>query len=474
VPGAAGLAGAARRHAVGLSAVNGLVDAHGNAVSTSSRAALEATERALWRMMSFYGTPLDDLDAAIGADPGWALPHAMKAGFLFGLTEPSLQSDAARALAEAERLGAAASERERGHIGALQRLAAGDWAGASAAWSALSRDHPRDALALQWGHLFDFYRGDAALLHQRIALALPAWTHADPLRPYVLGLHAFGLEESQRYAQAEAVGREALAGTARVPWAIHAVAHVMEMQGRYDDGRRWLAGWRPDWGAADGPQVNGFAGHLGWHEALFALEARDHAAALDAFDAYLRAEANEIGLQRVDAASLLWRLQLHGADVGHRWRALLDGWHLDDTQAGDSAFNDVHALIALLGAGERQRAEAWVAASIARSDMRPYWNREVMRTLGAPLMHGLLAFDEGRFDDAAEVLSALRAHAARLGGSHAQRDVIDQTLLAASARGSRRAAGRALLEGRVRVRPATPLVAWWGDTLSDASIVVHP
>ena len=166
---------------------------------------------------------------------------------------------------------------------------------------------PRDILALQWALLFDFYRGDAEALRERVAAVLPAWSEADPLHPYVLGHHAFGLEESGRYAEAEAVGRQALAGAARVPWAIHAVAHVMEMQGRHAEGAVWMATWRPFWGVG-----NGFAGHLGWHEALFALEARDHAKALEVFDLYLHAEANEITLQRVDAASLLWRLQLHG------------------------------------------------------------------------------------------------------------------------------------------------------------------
>ncbi len=203
---------------------------------------------------------------------------------------------------------------------------------------------------------------------------LPAWSEADPLYPYVLGHHAFGLEESGRYAEAEAVGRQAVAGTARVPWAIHAVAHVMEMQGRHAEGSAWMATWRPFWGVG-----NGFAGHLGWHEALFALEARDHAKALEVFDLYLNAEANEITLQRVDAASLLWRLALHGAEVGDRWQRLLAGWALaDPAAAGGSAFNDVHALIALLGAGERDAAARWMSTSLAqRRSRRPVEPRGV-------------------------------------------------------------------------------------------------
>ena len=444
-----------------------LRDGHGNAVTTASPVALAGVERALWRMMSFYGTPIDDLDSAIAADPGWSLPHAMKAGFLLGLTEPSLRADAAAALAAGERLAAGANERERGHLVAVARLAAGEWAGAGAAWNGILGDHPRDALALQWGHLNDFYRGDADALRERVEHALPAWRDDDPLHPYVLGLHAFGLEESHRHGEAEAAGRRALAGTARVPWAIHAVAHVMEMQGRHDEGRRWMGEWRGHWSEPEGEHRNGFAGHLGWHESLFALESLDHEAALAAFDAYLRADTNEITLQRVDAASLLWRLALHGAAVGERWQALLAGWPLADDDAGHSAFNDVHALMALIGAGEVARAEAWARTAVAAAARRPGWNRDVMRELGAPWMRGLLAFAHGRFDDAAQLLGRLHGRTARIGGSHAQRDVIDQTLLAACARGGGGlgAAGRALLDERRLLKPQTPLTAWWSRAL---------
>jgi hypothetical protein len=284
-------------------------------------------------------------------------------------------------------------------------------------------------------------------------------SEADPLYPYVLGHHAFGLEESGRYAEAEAVGREAVAATARVPWAIHAVAHVMEMQGRHAEGSAWMATWRPFWGVG-----NGFAGHLGWHEALFALESRDHAKALEVFDLYLNAEANEITLQRVDAASLLWRLALHGAEVGDRWQRLLAGWALAvPGVAGGSAFNDVHALLALLGAGKRDEAARWISASLADAARGGPWNRAVSRIVAAPLMQGLVAFADGRFADSARLLRG--AAGARLGGSHAQRDVIDQTLLAAAARGGGAAAGRALLAERARTRARTPLTDWWTQAL---------
>ena len=445
-------------------------DARGNPVSTASATALDACERALWRMMSFYGPPIDDLDAAIGADPEWPLPRLMKAGFLLSLTEPSLVGEARALLAAIPAAGAAGGNaRERAHRAALDRLAAGDWTGAGAAWSEILREHPRDALALQWAHLFDFYRGDAAQLAGRVAPLLRAWREDDPLHPYVLALHAFGLEEAGRYAEAEATGRRALAADARVPWAIHAVAHVMEMEGRHDEGLAWMAERRAHWGARDaapdGSGPNGFAGHLGWHEALFALENLAIDRTLAVFDDYLDAARVEITLQRVDAASLLWRVALVGGDVGGRWRALLAGWRLDDAAAGHSLFNDAHATMALVGAGELERARDWVAAALAAAERGGGWNGTVSRAIGAPLLHGLLAFGERRFDLATERIAAVHAALGAFGGSRAQRDVVDQTLLAAAAQGNDRRIGRTLLDARRRAKPATPLTAHWRERL---------
>ncbi len=441
-----------------------LKDSHGNAVSTVSPRALAANELALWRMMSFYGTPIDDLDAALAADPHWMLPRLMKAGFLLGLTEPSLAEQARKLLDDAEPLVSIATLREVAHLGALQSLAAGDWEGACAGWDRILLAHPRDALALQWAHLFDFYRGDPEALRLRAARVLPEWKADDPLYPYVLGIYAFGLEESRLYGEAESAGRAALSGEARVPWAIHAVAHVMEMQGRYQEGADWLETWRPHW--AEG---NGFVCHLAWHEALFALEACDRAAALAVFDTYLPPKATEITLQRIDAVSLLWRLELQGAGVGDRWRALAAGWQHDYRHAGLSTFNDVHALLALLGIGDVARATAWARTALARSVDHGGSNAVVAREVGAPLMTGLLAFAEKRYDDAVAAIYPVRSIAGRLGGSHAQRDLIDQTLLAAAARGKEKGVGRALLNERRLAKPPTPLTEYWIRTVGAAA-----
>jgi hypothetical protein len=439
-------------------------DARGNPCSSSHRAALDAAERALWRMMSFYDAPLADLDEAIAADPRWALPHVMKAGFLLSLTEAAQVPEAEAHLEQARLRLRHANARERAHAQAVQRVLEGRWQGACRIWDELLIDHPQDALALQWAQLWDFHRGDAVNLRARPARALPAWDEGDPLYPHVLALHAFGLEECNLYPQAEEAGRRALAADARVPWAVHAVAHVMEMQGRYEDGAAWLRQHQAQW--AEG---NGFAVHLWWHKGLFRLEAMDVQGVLRLVDAHLSGDALQITLQRVDAAALLWRLHLLGEDVAGQAAALLAGWPLAETCAGHHAFNDLHAVLAMLAAGEVARAEAWVARCAERAlgaeDARRS-NHLTAREVGLPLMRGLLAYARGDADGAVDLIYPVRAGAQRLGGSHAQRDLIDQTLLGAAALGGRRNLGRALVNERCMAKPVTPLTRQWIERLA--------
>ncbi|HET7526533.1 MAG TPA: tetratricopeptide repeat protein [Burkholderiaceae bacterium] len=445
-----------------------LRDTRGNLLGTDSAAARDAAETALWRMMSFYDPPLNDLDRAIADDPHWPLPHVMKAGFLLSLTEPSLLADARAHLERAHLLLAAAPARERAHWEATQRVLDGRWHDACALWDDWLLDHPRDALALQWAHLWDFYRGDAINLRARPARALPEWDAADPLFPHVLALHAFGLEECNLQAQAEEAGRRALALDARSPWAIHAVAHVMEMQGRFDDGASWLRHHQGSW--AEG---NGYACHLWWHLALFRLEGLDDTGVLRLVDAHLSGDALQVTLQRVDAAAMLWRLHLLGVDVRARCAELVAQWDLADDSAGYYAFNDVHALLAMLAADDGARAEHWVARCAARAlaaDDAPRANHAMAREVGAPLMRALLALARGEPAAAAQALYAVRGKAQRFGGSHAQRDLIDQTLLAAAAADpAARSLGRAVLNERRSARPLSPLTRCWAERLGVAT-----
>jgi len=431
-----------------------LRDARACPVSTGSQRALQHAEKALWRMVSYYGDALQDIDAALGEDPHWSLAHVIKANLLLTLAEQPFAHMAAECLQAAKVHATQANARERAHIGATQACLDGDWQRACALWEALLVEHPQDIFALLCAHLFDFYRGDQQNLRRRVARVLPDWSRDMPLYSHVLGMYAFGLEESNLYAQAEEVGREALALNPMDPWAVHAVAHVFEMQGRHEQGAHWLQSRQDDW-APD----NGFAFHNWWHLALFQLERLDTDAVLSLYDRHI-AGPWDMALQRVDATAMLWRLRLLGVDVGDRWRAVAAAWAVDAPSAGFYAFNDFHALLAQIGAAEPGRAAKVLQAAEAATSGGPS-NRAMVDQLASPLMRGFAAAADGRHDQACDLLLPLRDTTHLFGGSHAQRDLIALTLLDSSIQAGRPALARHLLNERRMAKPESPLTQHW-------------
>jgi len=246
-------------------------------------------------------------------------------------------------------------------------------------------------------------------------------------------MQAFGLEETGHYARAEAAGREAIALEPRNGWAQHAVAHVMEMQDRRADGLAWNLAESHAW-AGD----SFFKIHIWWHTALFHLGLGQTDEALAIYDGPIREEGSTLAYDLVDAAALLWRLHLAGVDVGDRWEALADAYAAQPH--GDYAFDDVHAMMAFTGAGREAEADETLAA-LAEAAEGPGDNGLMSREVGLPVAQAIRAFGRGEPQTAVERLRSVRNGAGRFGGSHAQRDVLDLTLIAAA-----RAAGETGLE----------------------------
>jgi tetratricopeptide (TPR) repeat protein len=424
-------------------------DRHGNRLSGATPEAVAHFDRALGELNLYRGDPLATADRALAAAPTFVMAHALKA-YLLGLaTEPEAAKEAATIVASAR--GLPRDEREASHLAVLDRLLEGNWEGAAVALDFHNVRHPRDLLALQAGHLMDFYRAHARGLRDRIARALPHWPASSPDAGIVLGMYAFGLEETGDYARAEAAGRQAIDAEPLDCWAHHAVAHVMEMQGRAEDGIGWMTAREPNWSADD----NFFKIHNWWHRALYHLELGQGAEALRLYDGPIRGARSTVALDLVDASALLWRLHLAGPDVGDRWTELAECWD----QHADGAlypWNDWHAVMAYLGAGRDGDVERLVAVlgrSLRANTDSARWAVDV----GLPLVRGFRAFWRGEYRDCVEDLHAARYIVNRFGGSHAQRDVIDWTLTEAAVRGSLTPLAEALANERLALKPHSPL-----------------
>jgi tetratricopeptide (TPR) repeat protein len=436
-------------------------DSRGCPVSTGSASAVAHAEQALWRMLTYFGTPFDDLDAALAEDPEWTMPLVLKANTLLSAAEHAYTQQALALLEAAGERAArgGANAREHAHIAASRACASGQWKQACDLWEGILVEHPRDVAALLAAHLFDFYRGDSRNLHRRVARVLPAWSPELPLYGHVLGMHAFGLEESNHYAQAQEAGMAALSLDRRDPWAIHAVAHVHEMRGEYQQGAAWLESRRDDW-APD----NGFAFHNWWHLALFHLEQLDHTRALALFDEYISPNP-EMALQSVDICAMLWRLRLLGVDVGDRWRHAAACWPQQSPDTGHYPFNDFHAAMAYVGDGQLDEAQRVLRAVEARvnDDVSP---GRMAGEVGVPLLRALLQYANADYANATEGLLAVRERSFRFGGSHAQRDIIEQTLLDAAIRAGRKPLARHLLNERLFTKAGSPLTQHWSQRVS--------
>ncbi len=423
-------------------------DARGVPVSQGSPEALEHYETALRQIQSYIGDPIATLDAATAASPDFVAGHVAKALVLATLAERQFQPAIAQAIAEARRHEGRANDRERGQIAAAQHLADGRWHDACRTFDAVLAEHPRDVLSLQIGHLMDFYRGDALNLRNRVARVLPHWSREVPGYSYVLGMYAFGLEEMNQYPEAEATARESLALEPTDGWAVHAATHVMEMQGRIDDGAAWLKSRESAWAPG-----SSFAYHNFWHLALFLLDGADHAGALALYDRSIHPEPAQMLLALVDATALLWRLRLERADVGRRFEGVADEWEAKlDGEGGFYAFNDFHAALAFSATGREAVLER-LLSRMAKAAEGDDANAGMTRDVGLPLARAIAAYGRGRHDDAVDLILPVRDIAHRFGGSHAQRDVIALTLVDAAHRAGRISLARHVLAERLVAKP---------------------
>ncbi len=408
----------------------------------------EAFDRAVADYYALSGDPVGRLKQALAGDPDFALGGVAIAGlFMIGGFRGD-HPEVVGGLRAAEAAIAKASAREKLHLAAVKAWAEGRSADATLGWEAILTDWPTDALALRFAQDAYFFLGQPLAIRDLVARVLPEWDRDNPLTSFILGAYAFGLEEMGDLGRAEEVGREALARNPRDAWAVHALAHVMETANRQDEGVAFLKATRPNWAPA-----HFMAGHNGWHLALYLIELGRSAEALDDYDRFVAPKlADDMTLDRVDAASLLWRLELAGADVGDRWGPVARAWM---AHAGDHvlAFNDLHCAL-----GAARSPDPGDVGRLRRS-LDDYersghgHNRRVTAEVGRPLIEGMIAFARGDDGRAIDAILPVRAEAFRIGGSHAQRDVVNLTLIAAAQRSGRWSLARALLAERVAVRP---------------------
>ncbi len=428
-------------------------DIHGLPISTASAEAAAAFDRTVLGYLKYRADLPARLGDVLAADGEFGLAHCLK-GYLALLSYKQANMPAAIEAAQAaRRLTAGATPREQAHVAALEAWIGGDLDRALGIWEQILNEHPLDVLAFRLAHFNNFWLGRPAEMRASVDRVKPKWGRDLPGYGTILSCHCFSHEECGDYATAEPSGRAAIAIDPGDIWGTHAVAHIMEMQGRHAEGIAWLDELERHWQGG-----NNLLHHLWWHRALFHLERREFGAVLELYDRRFRNLASPLTQAQPDlyidvqnAASMLFRLELLGLDVGDRWNEIADK---AEARIGDclSAFTLPHWMMALAATGREQAAQRMLDGMRAFGAGEGTVARIVSR-VALPVCEAALAHRRGEYAGAVGLMRPVLGDMYQLGGSHAQQDVLVQLYLDSAMKAERPDEVRAVLARAARAVP---------------------
>lgn len=396
-------------------------DRFGNGIQCDSADDAQACDGFAQEILS-HGKLASAILPRADAGSSCALLQAQAAALFLFLQTADGHQRATPYIEAARRAAPQASRREQLFVQAVEHWWKQDVDAALACHRQILDIAPRDLLNLKLAQIHFINRGDSEAM---LDMVLPGLDAAQDVG-YAWGLAAYALEQCQRFAEAEAAGRRAVALNLDDPWAQHAVAHVLEMQGRTGEKFAWLEEMNPSWERCSSFMYT----HNWWHYALAYIDADMPEAALQIFDARVWGVRKGHVQDQINAIALLARLEFVGMDIGDRWRDVGDhvAARVDDHING---FLDLHFLYGLLRAGRDAEAQQlvqgmWRQGASLTGDARTLWHKTTLTIANA-----IIAYLKGDHDGAVRQFQAVRDHLHRIGGSNAQRDLFEQLYLLA-------------------------------------------
>jgi len=426
-----------------------LSDRYGLTLSTTSAAAARHYQDGMDRLLS-YGFGADQsFAAAVAADEGFALGHAGAA--LFSL----FQGDGATAKASIERargLTAGATRRERQHVEALAAIAGGESARGLAQIEEHVKEFPRDALLVnQAGSTIGLGgRADREALRVGFIEGLAPAYGDDWWYQSALG---FTYHEVGRYEESRRLSERSLAQYQGNANASHNIAHVCYETVDNEGGIAMLSDWL---GGYD--RRAPFHCHLAWHVALFELQCGRPERALTIYERDIAPSSNP-RLAMIDGSALLWRFGLYDYQKGPLpWRRLAD-LATRVTRPG-FIFGDVHAALAYASAGDA----AALSVLITGLEALHAKGHSIAGTVALPLVRGVAAYVAGDYAGALGLMESVEGEIHRVGGSHAQWELFEETMVVCLLRLGRLDQAQRLIRRRLGVRSSPRDLAWLDQT----------
>ncbi|TMK11742.1 MAG: tetratricopeptide repeat protein [Alphaproteobacteria bacterium] len=430
-----------------------LTDRFGLALTTDSPHTVESYIRAVDLMLSANAGAETLLDAALDADPDFALAHIARARLCQVQARiPEAKEAATRARDLAERV----TPRERGHIETIALVIDGLGAQAMARLDAHVAEYPRDALALSPAlGVFGLLGFSGRVDHHEAQLALllrlaPQW---DEDWWFLTYLGWARIETGDVGTGAHEVER-ALALNPHNAFAAHARAHGYYEAGDAESGAAFIEAWLPGY-----DRQSQLHCHLSWHRALFELACGRPEQARALYEDAIRPAVSYAPplFNLADAASFLWRWKIYGEmpPLDDAWGEVIAHAARNFPRAG-IPFADVHAALAEAASSD----DAALATRITQLGELLEGGRLPQGAIVPALCAGAAAFARGDYDGATESLGIALPELARIGGSHAQREVFEDTYIAACLRAGRDDKAAERLSARLERRPSARDSGW--------------
>ncbi len=423
-----------------------IVDRWGEPLATRHRDAMELFSDGVEALAGLMGDVFNFANLAISIDETFTLSLCLQAYLvLYTMTGEAMRT-AGQLLERIDGLGEVPDKRTQLHVKALRYWSCGDFASALVTLEDLLKICPRDLLAAKVAQDLCLFVGDTVGLHDVAIQALGQWDRNLPRYDLLMGMHSFGLEENYEYSLADVLGRDALEMNAYNVYARHSVGHVYEMVGSKREGLKYFLSCEENW------SMSSSAVHMWWHLSLLYLDNGQDEEVLSLYDRKLCGRVPATMHDITDRASLLWRLHLLGHSNDGRIKDLVEE---AESFVGDSVyvFNELHLVLVYLLAGDVMGAERVILFMSKRSC--DGYDGRLLNEVGIPIANALVDFAQGHYERAAVSLCSLKYRVVEIGGSHAQRDFVQETALVAAAAAKDENLVLALSHERNLARPDT-------------------